>query len=279
MIVYLNGEFVREDQAVVSIFDRSFRYGDGIFEALLARNGNIFRWDQHLERLERSAAFIKLSLNFSHDGLLRDAGQLLARNSLRDGVLRISVSRGTGPRGYAPSGTEKPVLVMTADPHLPTRPGRSAHIITSTFRIAAGDRLPQHKTSSRLLNVLAAMEARDAGAEEALLVDTAGNVTEGTSSNLFWIQGGTVCTAPAINGLLPGITRRAVLELCTALQIPVAEQAIAPAELTHMEGVFLTMTSRGVVEVGLVDNQTVAHSPITARLAEALNALITQECS
>ena len=163
MIVFLNGEFVSEEQAVVSIFDRSFRYGDGLFEAVLVAAGKLFRWAQHAARLERSAEFLKIALPFSRADLFRFANELIAINKMPDAVLRIQLSRGVGPRGYAPTGEEKPFIVMTLHPTSPRDALVQWKLTVCSFRVAANDPLPNHKTCSRLLQVLAATEARERG--------------------------------------------------------------------------------------------------------------------
>jgi branched-chain amino acid aminotransferase len=231
-----------------------------------------------MDRLQISLSFLRIPFHVAAEEMAERAEHLLKLNSLNDAVVRVSVSRGVGPRGYAPSGSEEPLLVITAEAPS-AAPARLASIVTSSFRVPAGDRLPQHKTGSRLLNVLAAMEARDAGADDALLVDTEGHVTEGVSSNVFWIDRGTVCTAPTTIGLLPGITRQAILELCSSHGFPVDERTIAADDLPRTDGMFLTMTSRGVVEVGSMDGRTLQRSAVTQTLARALVALIAAECS
>jgi branched-chain amino acid aminotransferase len=277
MSVFLNGEFVPEDQAVVSVFDRSFRYGDGLFEAVLISNGKLFRWPQHFERLRRSAAFVKIPLHLD-EGSLRDAIlELARRNRHTEGIARVTLSRGVGPRGYVPSGNEKPNVVITTDPLLPFD-GTLWSVVVSRLRVAAGDALAQHKTQSRILNVLASMEARERGAHEALLVDTNGHITEGATSNLFWLANGTLNTTPLGSGILPGITRAATLELCAARNIRVAERTITPAELRDAEAVFLTMSSRGIAEVGWVDALSARRLPVVSELARAFQQLIREEC-
>src|SRR4051812_19059174 len=228
MIVSLNGEFVPEERAVVSIFDRSFRYGDGLFEAVLVRHGKLFRWRQHLERLERSAKFFGMTLSFPAARLFDDAQKLIAVNESREAMLRIQLSRGTGPRGYAPSGEEKPLVVLSLHP-VPAREslrGSCWKLTISSLRIAVNDPLARHKTCNRLAQILAAAEARERGADEALLLNTNGEVAEGSTSNVFWIDNGTVGTTPLPTGILPGITRAAVLELCDALGFKRKEQTI-----------------------------------------------------
>jgi len=281
MIVFLNGEFVPEEQAVVSISDRSFRYGDGLFEAVLVRNGKLFRWPQHIQRLERSAKVLSITLPCSPARLFDDAQKLMAVNESKDVVLRIQLSRGIGPRGYAPSGEEKPLVVMSLHP-APAR--ESLHdsrwkLTISSLRIAANDPLAHHKTCNRLLQVLAATEARERGADESLLLNTNGEVTEGSTSNVFWIERGTVCTPPLTVGALPGVTRMVVRELCDALGIPHSEQTIRAEELLSCQGVFLTFTSRGVIEADSIDGKPLRHSPLTHRLREEFEALLARECS
>src|ERR1041384_3236666 len=113
MIVFLNGQFVPEDQAVVSVFDRSFLYGDGLFEALRMSRGKLFRWSQHFERLARGADFLKLEVPFAPKKTEDFASRLIAQNEIQDGLLRVTLSRGVGVRGYSPKGADRPLLVMT----------------------------------------------------------------------------------------------------------------------------------------------------------------------
>ncbi len=278
MIVFLNGAFVPEEQAVVSIFDRSFRYGDGLFETIPMFNGRPFRWDSHWERLRHSAEFLRIPLPFTAAKLHEAAGELLERNSRRDGVLRLTLSRGTGPRQYAPTGREIPFLAMTLH-DLPARNEHPWKLIVSRFRVAPGDELARHKSGSRLLHVLAAAEAAEHGADDALLLDSNGTVMEGATGNLFWIEQGAVCTPPLEGAVLPGITRAVVRELCAATEIPWCERNTTVAELQRAGGLFLTLSTRGVVEVDTLEGQSVACSPLTARIAAAYAECVARECA
>ena len=280
MIVFLQGEFVPEERAVVSIFDRAFRYGDALFEAVLVCNGKMFRWPQHFQRLERSAQFLKITLPYSAGELLAFARELVSRNKVSDCVLRLQLSRGIGPRGYAPSGEEKPLVVMSLHP-APSREslrGVTWKLTVSSFRIPVDDKLANHKSCSRLLHVCAATEARERGADESLIVNTNNELTEGSSSNVFWVERGTVCTTPLVRGVLPGVTRAAVLEICDALGIARAERTMQPDHLPAMDGVFLSFTSRGVVEAESLDGMPLRRSPLTLRLQEEFEALLLREC-
>ncbi len=280
MIVFLNGAFIPEAQAVVSVFDRSFRYGDGLFETILVANGKMFRWAEHAARLERSAAWLQLRLPYSREEMFRAAQELIARNGLTDAVLRLQVSRGVGPRGYAPTGEENPLIVMTLHP-APVRRALAAvrwKLTVCSARVAANDPLAGHKSCSRLLQVLAASEARARQADEALLVNTDGHVTEGSTSNVFWIEGVAVCTPPFSTGALPGVTRGVIREICDSIGLPWREKNIRPDQLKETDGVFLSLSTRGVVEAESIDGQALHGSPVTERLREKLEELITREC-
>lgn len=280
MIVFLQDRFLPEEEATVSIHDRSFRYGDGLFEAVLVHQGKLFRWPQHFARLESSAAFLQIPLPCSDAEFSRHAQQLITLNGMPEAVLRLQLSRGVGPRGYAPSGEEKPLVVMTLHP-APVRAALAGAVWklgVSSFRIPAHDALAGHKTCSRLLQVMAATEARARGVEEALLVNTEGALTEGGTSNVFWIADGTVCTPPLGHGALPGVTRAVVLELCSALGVPHAERTIRPEQLRDMDGVFLSLSSRGLVEAGALEGAPLRRSPLTTHLQEAFETLLAREC-
>ena len=278
MIVFLNGEFVPEERAVVSVFDRSFRYGDGLFEGVLATNGKFFRWDQHWARLINSAHFFKLPVPWSAAEMLANASELLQRNALTEAVLRIQISRGSGPRGYAPTGQEVPVIVMTAHP-APPRTSSPWKLTACPLPVASTDQLLGHKTGNRLVQILAAGHARENGADEALLVNTHGHVCEGSTSNVFWIRSGVIGTPPLLPNVLPGVTRAAVFEVARELGVKCEEQQLRLDELVGCEGIFLTMTSRGVVEAASLEGKPLRTSLLTARLHGKMEELIRRECA
>ncbi len=278
MIVYLNGQFVPEERAVVSVFDRSFRYGDGLFETMLAVNGNFFRWNEHWARLMNSARVFNFTIPWSPEELRKAARALLEKNSLRAALLRLQISRGSGPRGYAPTGNETPVIVMTAHA-APPRPAPPWKLTTCPFRVATTDQFLGHKTASRLSHVVAAAHAAARGVEEALLVNTDGHVCEGGSSNVFWIRDDILGTPPLLPGVLPGVTRAAVLDLARELGIRCEEKLLPVEELNSCGGVFLTLTSRGVVEVESLDGAQLPGSSVTTRLQNEFEKLVQRECA
>jgi branched-chain amino acid aminotransferase len=276
MIVFLNGEFVPEEKAVISVFDRGFLFGDGLFEAMLVRRGQIFRWNQHLERLERGLDFLKLSVPWSPDELFQFSMQLIRRNRMPECLLRLNISRGVTARGYSPKNAIRPSVVLSLHP-APVFDGQSMprwRIITSSFCLPANDPLTSFKTTNKLPQVLARAEADIAGAHEAILLNPRGHVAEGTSCNIFWVRDNVVCTTPLSSGALPGATRAAIKELCVKMNIPWREKNAKPAGLRRAQGVFLTNTSTGVVEVESLDGRKLPRSPLVKKLWAAYRSLL-----
>jgi aminodeoxychorismate lyase len=279
MIVFLNGRFVPEARAVVSVFDRSFLYGDGLFETVRVLDGKLFRWPQHLDRLERGARYLKISLPFSRHALSRFAQQLIRRNKSSNALLRLTLSRGVGKRGYSPTLANSPVLAMSVHPAPELGDGQICQwdLITASHRLPAGETLAMFKSCNKLPQVLARAEADAAGAHEALLLNTDGFVVEGSGSNLFWIHQGAVCTPPLGVGILEGVTRALVLEICDSLRIRRREMNLNPKALKSTQGVFLTLSSFGVVEVKSLDGRALACSPLTHTIRAGYQRLLLSE--
>ncbi|HVU08686.1 MAG TPA: aminotransferase class IV [Verrucomicrobiae bacterium] len=273
MLVFLNGQFLPEADAVVSIFDRGFLLGDGLFETMRVAGGKPFRFAQHLERLTRGADFLKIKLPFSAKELQKFAAQLAEQNKMADAVLRITLTRGIGERGYAPSVESKPTLAMTLH-HLPSENPAEWNLITSSFRIPAADPLSSFKTTSKILSVMARAEAKEKDADEALLINTNGEVAETAGGNLFWVYDDDICTVPTGRGVLPGVTRAVVLEICQSLGLPVNKRVIKPEALRNSKGIFVTQSVFGIVPVSTFDGETVAPSPLVDQIAHAYNEML-----
>ncbi|HUA66073.1 MAG TPA: aminotransferase class IV [Alphaproteobacteria bacterium] len=268
VLVFLNGAFVPEEKAVVSVFDRGFLYGDGLFEAIRIFNGKPFRWQEHIERLRAGADFLKIKLPYSAGQLRAAADKLIARNKMPDSLLRIVVSRGIGAPGYSPKTAVKPTLVMSlrSAPKLDPNNPPQWKLITAIFRVPANDLLGNFKTSNKLLQVLARAGADEVGADEALLLDTDGFVTEGTSSNIFWVKRGALYTPPISAGILPGVTRAVVSEIAADIGVSIREENIRIKDLGQADGIFLSLTSLGVVEVISLDGKVVKRAMLTERV-------------
>ena len=279
MTVFLNGRFVAEEKASVSVFDRGFLYGDGLFETIRVSNGRPFRWRQHWERLQRGTEFLRLESPFSEDEIRCFAGKLIRRNEMPDSILRISLSRGPGKRGYSLEGAKTPCLVMTLHP--PTKDGGQTpscwSLITSSFRVPNYNPLAMFKTCNKLLHIMARVEAEDKKSNEALLLNTEGIVAECSSSNLFWIEGQSLFTPPLESGILPGVTRRLVIELCPSLGIACQEKCVKPSRLRKADGVFLTLSTIGIVEALSLDGIPFKKSPLTEKFRLAYRHIVETE--
>jgi branched-chain amino acid aminotransferase len=279
MIVFLNGKFVPEEQATVSIFDRGFLFGDGLFEALLVRRGKPFRWDEHFERLRRGAEFLKFNAPPSSGELLNATTELLQLNQMSECMMRLSLSRGVTERGYSPKHARNPALAITLHPaprldwtRLPRWP-----IIISSVRVPANDPLTSIKTANKLHHVLARAQADAAQAGEAILLNSDGNMAEGTSSNIFWIKDDALWTPSLSCGPLPGVTRGLVLDLCRQLNVTTHQIAATPNHLVQAQGVFLTMTSFGVVEATSLDGRPLSTAPLTGKIHAAFNEILNTD--
>src|SRR4051812_4734394 len=279
MIVFLNGRFVPEEQAVVSVFDRGFLYGDGVFEAVRILNGRPFRWQQHVERLQTGLEFLKIELPCAPDELKEHLKRLVIENNMPDSLLRLTVSRGVGKRGYSPEGANSPSVVLSLHPVPAVAIEEPLHwkLITSNVRLPAHEPLAHFKTCAKIPQILARAEADRAGADDALLVNSKGFVVEGSSSNLFWFQGQTVCTAPLPSGILPGVTRSVVLELCSSLGWMAKEFEITPDQLAQVDGVFLSLSSLGIVECASLDRKPLKRSGMVQKLSDAYWQLVKKE--
>jgi aminodeoxychorismate lyase len=276
MNVVVNGQFVAAEDALVSAFDRGFLLGDGLFETIRVLHGSPFGWDQHLARLCEGARFLKISLPFTPDALHRVAVRLVAANQVPDGLLRITLTRGPGPRGYSPQGAVHPttILALHPAPPTPTAANTARSLITSSVRIPTGDPLARFKTCNKLPQILARMEADAAGADDALLANTDGYLVEASGSNLFWIHHGIVHTPPLAAGILPGVTRAILLELLPNLSLPVRETSPTREQLLRADGVFLSSSALGVAAARSLDDQPFAPSALVEKISRSYVALL-----
>lgn len=278
MIVLLNGRPVPESAAVVSAFDRGFLYGDGLFETLRVWGGVPFRWAQHMSRLQRGLELLRLALPLSQEELRTQAAELVRLNGVLEGVLRLTVSRGPGPRGYSPRGAGPATVVLSLQPASElTQPGEGWRLVTSRFRIWSADPLLTVKSANKLRHVLARAEAEAVGANAALLLNEHGQVAEADSANLFWIEGNRLCTPPLEAGALPGITRAVMLELAPQLGLSCCQKLATPETLWAAEAVFLTSSVHPVVKVVALDDRSLPTSPWVEQLQQAYQRTVQDE--
>jgi branched-chain amino acid aminotransferase len=266
-------------EARVPVLDRGFLYGDSVYEVTRTFAG-VPRWlDRHLDRLERSAQGLELRLppRTQIEAAIAATVQAARAGGAGELYLRLIVTRGTGELGLDPALADAPRLIVIARPVRPPPPEAYRDgvgvVLSNRTRTA-----PSLKTGNYLESVLAVREARRAGAHEALLRDAVGRVTEGSSSNVFTVRSGRVGTPPVAAGLLPGITRAALLELLRADGTAVDEVPLWPADLAAADEIFLSSSIRGVLPVTHCDGQKVGDGrpgPVTRR-AMALYARATE---
>jgi branched-chain amino acid aminotransferase len=272
--VFLGGEVVLPEQALVSVFDRGFLYGDSVYEVLRTFDGRPFALAEHLDRLARSGAGIRLPLPPTGE-IEAAVRQTLAAAGNPDSYVRVMVTRGSGAIGLDPALGVRPLLIVVVrELELPDaklyRDGAEVALV-SVWRNHPRALDPAIKSGNYLNNILALAEARDRGAYEALLRDADGFITEGSSSSVFSARAGTLATPPLV-GILDGITRRHVIELARSRGLPVTERPLRPADLAGADEAFICSSIRSVMPVTRVDGASVGTGrpgPLTLALAAA----------
>lgn len=282
-IVNIDGQLLPPEQAVVPVFDRGFLYGDSVYEVMRTYGGVPFEMDAHLARLARSAELIGLLLPRTPAQLAREIDRTVAAAGNPESYARIIVTRGAGEIGLDPAlGTHPRTIVIVRELSPPPPEAYQLGVLVALVGVQrnlpkAID--PQAKTGNYLNNVLAVREATALGAYEAILLDHEGRVTEGANSNVFAVRTGRLATPALEVGVLPGVTRRVVLELARAERLPVDERPMVPSDLTCAEEVFITSTTRELVPVvRIVQGEQTwkigqgAVGPLTKRLLASFRA-------
>ncbi|MEW6087238.1 MAG: aminotransferase class IV [bacterium] len=263
MFININGKFYKEKDAKISVLDRGFLYGDGVFETMRVYKGRIFTLEKHLDRFKNSCGKILLRIPKSMKEIEAGLYKTLKENKLedKDAVLRMSITRGTGPFGLSIEGCSNPVIVIGARAFYPYpekfyTKGVKVNIL-KRFRVYSSSILGGIKSNNYLLNVLARNEAPESGSFETVLVNEKGHVTEGTVSNIFLVKNGVLITPPVSVGILPGITRGIVLELAGKMNIEIREKLFKPDFIYSADEMFLTNISIEILPVGKVNGKII----------------------
>jgi branched-chain amino acid aminotransferase len=284
MKVYLNGEFVPKEQACISVFDHGLLYGDGIFEGIRLYEGCVFKLDQHLERLELSAKAILLDIPISRTELAKAVCETCRQNNLVSGYIRLLVTRGVGHLGLSPKGCDRPTVVIIAD-NIQLYPKeyyeKGLKIITvPTRRISPAALPPMVKSLNYLNNILAKMEAQQAGYLEAIMLNDEGYVAECTGDNIFLVYKGRIITTPSSSGALRGITRDVAISIADELGLPMDANNITRYDVWNAEECFLTGTAAEIIPVVEVDGRCVGDGhpgPVTKSFMEHFRAKVSLE--
>lgn len=268
-VAFINGMFVPMAEAKVSIEDRGFQFGDGVYEVIRTYKGRPFELEAHLARLDRSATALDLKQPYSHDDWTRHILEGIRRAAYPESKIYVQITRGVAPRDHAYSDDAPPTVVMTV---------REFHPLDRSVQVAGVEAITTEdirwgrcdiKSVNLLANVLARQQVKQAQVFEAILVNE-GLVTEGAVSNVMVVQGGTVVTAPQGSRILSGITRTVVLDLARSEGLPVQERFVSQADLYEADEVFLTGTTVEVLAVIRVDGKIIGDGrpgPIAQRLA------------
>jgi branched-chain amino acid aminotransferase len=271
--IYIDGKFYPEAEAKISVFDHGLLYGDGIFEGIRFYNGRVFRLEEHLRRLWDSAHSIQLKIPMTMREMSDALLETIRQNHLRDGYIRLVVTRGIGNLGLNPAQCKSPsVIIIAATIALYHEDfyRKGLTIVTcATRRISPAALNPAVKSLNYLNNVMARIEADLAGADEALMLNEAGNVAECTADNVFIVKHGQISTPPVSAGALQGITRSVVFEIAAKLGIKILETDITRHDVFVANECFLTGTAAEIVPVVKVDGRLIGSGkpgPVTTRV-------------
>jgi len=262
LIIYLDGEYVPQERAVVSIFDHGLLYGDGIFEGIRAYHNRVFKLGEHLDRLYESARTLAMEIPISKDEMQEVVLETLRRNNLRDAYIRLVVTRGVGDLGLDPRKCPKPTIFCIAAsiqlyPEELYEKGLSVITVATRRNIPTACN-PRVKSLNYLNNIYAKLEANLAGVPEAIMLNAEGYVAEATGDNIFLVKNGVLITPPAHVGLLEGITRNAVMDLARQKGIPVEEKVFTLHDVYIADECFLTGTAAEVIPTVKVDGRLIA---------------------
>ncbi|MCS4540969.1 MAG: branched-chain-amino-acid transaminase [Euryarchaeota archaeon] len=283
LLVYIDGELVPTNQAKVSVYDHGYLYGDAVFEGIRSYNGRVFKLNEHIDRLYESAQTIDLKIPLTKEEFKQAILKTLRANNLKDAYIRPIVSRGVGDLGLDPRKCSKPTVVIIAQPwgkYYGDAYEKGLKIVTASTRRIPPDCLsPNIKSCNYLNNILARIEAINFGAEEALMLDVRGFVSEATGDNVFIVKKGKLATPPETI-VLKGITRRVVFELAKKLNIQVEERDLTLPEIYNADELFLTGTAAEIAPVVEIDGRKIGAGKvgqITRKLMKLYSELTEKE--
>jgi len=278
--VFIDGKIVPLAEAKISVFDHCVLYGDGVFEGIRIYGGKVFRFEEHLKRLENSARAIRLEIPMTRRELTDATYETMKANSITDGYIRLVVTRGVGTLGLSPTKTAQPsVFIITDQIELYAEEyyEKGLSVISSSIVRNHPDTVsPRIKSCNYLNNILAKIEALDADVLEAVMYNHQGHVAECTGDNIFIIRGNLVQTPPMTAGVLEGITRGVVVELCQGRELPFRETELTRQDLYGADECFLTGTAAEVIPVTRIDGRPIGAGepgPITRQLIEDFRKL------
>jgi len=284
MLIYLNGRLVKRGEAQVSVFDHGLLYGDGVFEGIRTYGGLIFKCKEHVDRLYKSAHCLALKIPLTKQAMTQAMVATLKANKIKDGYIRVVVTRGVGDLGLDPRNCPKQTVFIIAD-KIRLYPKefyqKGLKIVTVATRRNVPEAInPRIKSLNYLNNILGKIEAINAGVPEAVMLDQAGFVTEGTGDNIFIIRDKELVTPPVSVGILNGITRAAVLKLAPRAGLKAVEAMLTRFDLFTADEMFLTGTAAEIVPVVMMDHRLIGKGSVgtkTLKLTQAFRGLTKRD--
>ena len=259
--VFINGKLFDKADAKVSVYDHGFLYGDGVFEGIRVYEAKVFKLREHIDRLYDSARHIALEIPISREQLIEAVLSTVKANDKRNGYIRLIVSRGGGTLGLDPRKTSDPQIIIIVDDislYPPELYDNGMEIATAaTIRNHPNATNPRIKSLNYLNNILAKIEATNAGVQEALMLSAHGYVAECTGDNIFIVRGGALLTPPPYAGILKGITRACVMDLARKAKVAVREEMMTRHDLYNAEECFLTGTAAEIAPIVKIDGRTI----------------------
>ena len=280
--VYIDGEYFAKEDAKINVYDHGLLYGDGVFEGMRAYNGHVFRHEQHMDRLYKSAKSIRIAIPLTPEEMMAAVDATLAENGLTDAYIRLVVTRGVGGLGLDPNRCIRPTVIIITD-KIALYPEEfyqnGLEIVTaSTMRMPSNVLSARVKSLNYLNNIMAKLEGLQAGCDEALLLNNKGEVAECTGDNIFIISNGVIYTPPKNADVLGGITRDAVIDLAAEAGIPLYEQPQTRHDIYTADECFLTGSAAEIIPVVKLDGRAIGTGkpgPITAQIRAMFRKLVS----
>ena len=275
MKIFIDGKYCDEKNAKISVFDHGLLYGDGVFEGIRAYNGRVFKLKEHIDRLFYSAKAILLAIPMSHEQVCKAVVETCRRNGIRNGYIRLVVTRGVGGLGLNPNRCKTPSIIIIADKiqlYPPSMYQRGLDIITvPTVRNLHSALNPAIKSLNYLNNILAKIEANNGGCEEAIMLNAEGFVSECTGDNIFIVKGNQLMTPPLSAGALYGITRGVVMDLAREIGLSVSEPNLTRYDMFNADECFLTGTGAELIPVVKIDGRIIGNGKPGATTKDLVN--------
>ena len=278
--IYIDGKFHQSEDAKISVFDHGLLYGDGVFEGIRTYDGLIFKMKEHIDRLYQSAHAIMLEIPMTKEEMVEAVKKTLRENQLKDSYIRLIVTRGMGDLGLDPRKCSKPTVIIITDKiklYQQELYEKGLEIVTiSTQRNIHESVNPQIKSLNYLNNILAKVEAINAGVEEAVMLNSEGYVAECTGDNIFIVKDGVLYTPPVHSGVLRGITRGAVIDIAHLKEISIHEEVLTRYDLFNANEMFLTGTAAEIIPVVKMDRRKIGDGKpgkMTAKLITEFHKL------